>query len=261
MPEALGGTDGSQERTRDRVGLCRHRRRLGRLRVGQPAQREQAAQGARARGRRDGSQPVCAHPGRVREDPREVRLGLCRRARPVAQRPRRQLARGQGDRRRLDGERHGLDPRPRGRLRPLGAGGRLPGVGLQERAALLPPLRALRGRGPPEPRRQGSAARQQPAPRPPHHPAVDRRREVRWSPLEPRSQHGRPGGGRLLPGVDAPRLAPQHGPRLPAPCAAPAQSHAAHQGDDEPHPHRGWSRWAWSTWSTARCIKPRRSAK
>ena len=128
-------------------GLRHHRRGLGRLRAGQPADRGSRNQSLADRGGRARLEPAYSRSGRLLQDarPPDPDLEIPRRARSRHQRPRHRLYAGQGDRRLLVDQRADLYPRPTRGLRPLGAArqsrlvvGRLP--------AVLPQGRALGGR-------------------------------------------------------------------------------------------------------------------
>ena len=114
----VGGMASVQE-----LRLHHHRRRLGRLRAGQPADRGPRHQGAGARGRRLGPRPVDPHPARLGQDPHQppARLDVLHRARAEPGRPADRMRARQGDRRLVVDQRHDLFARPPRRLRPLGA--------------------------------------------------------------------------------------------------------------------------------------------
>ena len=127
----------------ERLRLRHRRRRLGRLRAGQPAERGRR-QRAPARGRRARHASLHPHPARHGPDARlpDVRLGLRDRAGAEPQRPPHRGDARQGAGRLIVDQRDGLYARPSRRLRPLGAEGRARLV-LCRRAALFQTLREL----------------------------------------------------------------------------------------------------------------------
>ena len=129
-----------------RLRLRHRRRRLGRLRAGQPAERGSRRERAADRGGRARPQSAHPHPARHGQDARaqHVRLGLSHRARAEHERPRGRGDARQGAGRLVVDQRDGLYPRPSRRLRPLGTEGRARLV-LCRRAALLQALRELAG--------------------------------------------------------------------------------------------------------------------
>ena len=106
--------------------LHHRRRRLRRLRAGQPPVGGPAHPRAAARSRRPRLQSADPHPDRARQAARiqDARLGLSVRARSQPQRPPRRGDARQGAGRLVLDQRDGLHPRRSGRLRPLGAEGR-----------------------------------------------------------------------------------------------------------------------------------------
>ena len=128
-------------------GLCDRRRRLGRVRAGQPADRGPVGAGHPDRGRRARLEPADPCPGRLYETarPSDPDLGLQGRTRsrhrragdPVSARP--------GARRLVVDQRADLYPRPARGFRPLGAA-RQSRLGLGRRPALFQAGRALAGR-------------------------------------------------------------------------------------------------------------------
>ena len=133
----------------ERQNLRHHhrRRRLGRLRAGQPAERGQGQAGAAARSRRLGPRSVDQDPARLAAPfaPAQARLDVFRRTRSLDRRPWPGMRARPHHRRLVVDQRHGLCARPSRRLRPLG-GGRPHGVVLRACAAVFPAPGILEGR-------------------------------------------------------------------------------------------------------------------
>ena len=129
-------------------GLRDRRRRLGRLRPRQPADRGPRDAGGADRGRRARLEPADPHPGRVHEAarPSDLDLGLQGRGRSRHRRPRDPLSARPRARRLVVDQRADLHPRPARGFRPLGAA-RQSRLGLGRRAALFQAGRELAGRG------------------------------------------------------------------------------------------------------------------
>jgi len=123
---------------RRRIRLHHRRRRLGRLRAGEPAQRQSEKPRADSRGGRPRQLDLVPHPGRlpVRDRQSALRLDVQDRAGAGPQRPRAELSARQGDRWLVVDQRDDLHARPVGRLRPLAAA-RADRLGLGRRAAFL----------------------------------------------------------------------------------------------------------------------------
>ena len=127
---------------RGRLRLHHRRRRLGRLRAGEPALRRPGQARVAAGGRRQRQLDLVSHPGRlsVRHRQSALRLAVQDRARSRAQRPQPELSARQGDRRLLVDQCHDLHARPGCRLRSL-APARTDRLGLRRRAAVFPQAR------------------------------------------------------------------------------------------------------------------------
>ena len=121
LSRCRGWNHGSADNAGRRVRLHHRRRRLGRLRSGQPPLRRPEAARAPARGGRQGQLDLVSHPGRLSLRHRQSARGLDvqDRAGARAQWPQPQLPARQGDRRLLRHQRDDLHARPGRRLRPL----------------------------------------------------------------------------------------------------------------------------------------------
>ena len=217
---------GSGERHgRGNVRLHRHRGGLGRLRGGGArCPKIGPLPGAAAGGRPARQLSLDSRPHRLPQalHPRRLQLEVRERARRRPQRPHLLSAARQDARRHQLAQRHGLHARHAGRLRRL-APARLRGLGLRERAALLP-----QGRGPgarrervPRRRRAAQGERQPLSQR-------DHRRRYRGGragghPAQRGLQRSDPGWRRLLPVDRRQRSAVERGGRLSEARARPEE--------------------------------------
>ena len=202
---------GSDVRLRDR------RRRLGRLRAGQPPERGRRRARAAGRGRAARHGRLHPHPGGLqRPVPHPARLGPhdglgAGRRQPA------HLSAARADARRLVvAERDDLHARQPARLRRV-ARRRLHRLGLGRPAALLQARRGQRARRERVPRRRRTAAGQRGAGAQRHVPGLPGGRRRAGPARQRRLQRRRAGRLRLVPGHAARRPPGEHRRRLPAP--------------------------------------------
>ena len=180
--------------------LHHRRRRAGRLRARQPAERGPGHLGDAARGRRQRLASPDPYARRLRQDDQGHRLlGLVDRAAEAHEGPRLSLHPGQGDRRRLLHQRADLHARQRPRLRRLGEGRGSVRLGLSRRAALLQARREQRALRQRFSRRQRPARRLQPGSAAADLRGLFPRRPGTRHPLQSGLQRTESGRRRLLP--------------------------------------------------------------
>ncbi|CAA9508329.1 MAG: Oxidoreductase, GMC family, partial [uncultured Solirubrobacterales bacterium] len=203
------------------VRLRDRRRRLGRLRAGQPAERGPRRRGAARRGRRLRRQRPDRHPGRLLGAVSNgERLGSRHRPGAARQRPAHLPPPRQDPRRQLVAQRDDLHARQPGRLRRLGRR-----LELRRAAPVLQALRGERARRERVPRRRRAAAGVRRARSLGALPGVRRQRGRGRPSRQRRLQRRRAGRRRLVPADPARRQARLLRAVLPAPGLGPAEPH------------------------------------